>query len=73
MGNSLMDIIVFGRRAAESVRQRLPERDKATTAHLKKYRERLAKLDRPVKTAAPQIFPLASGMKMEINDDMLNW
>lgn len=66
MGNSLMDIIVFGRRAAESVRQRLPERDKTTLAHLKKYRESLAKLDRPFKSAAPQIFPLASGMKMEI-------
>ena len=68
MGNSLLDIIVFGRRAAESVRQNLPERGEVTLSQLKKYREELNKVGHRPQTVSPQIFPLASRRKIEIAD-----
>ena len=44
MGNSLLDIIVFGRRVSESVQQSLPERGAVTLTRLNQYREELSGL-----------------------------
>ena len=66
MGNSLLDIIVFGTIAAHSIKENLPQREPATLNALARYREELKKLpDRPAKTS-PQLFPAHSGMKIEI-------
>ena len=66
MGNSLLDIVVFGRRAAESVMKNLPDRDEATLSQLKQYRGKLDKIDDRPHTISPQIFPLSSNLKVEI-------
>ncbi|MGV7220061.1 MAG: FAD-binding protein [Nitrospinales bacterium] len=66
MGNSLLDIVVFGRRAAESVMKNLPERDDVTLSQLNLYREQLAKIDKRPDTISPQVFPLSSNLKIEI-------
>jgi len=66
MGNSLLDIVVFGRRAAESVLKNLPERDAITLSQLKRFRDNLAKMDERTQTISPQIFPLSSNQKIEI-------
>ncbi len=65
MGNSLLDITVFGRRAAQSVMQDLPERRPATLTRLQAFREQLKKLPGTGRTA-PQLFPTASGLKFEL-------
>lgn len=66
MGNSLLDIIVFGRRAAESVRNGLPERGPVTLSQLKQFREaRLA--GAPGTLTSPQLYPAASGLKFEVS------
>ena len=63
MGNSLLDIVVFGRRAAESVMKNLPERGEVTLSQLKLYRAQLAKIEDRPQAYSPQIFPLASNLK----------
>jgi succinate dehydrogenase/fumarate reductase flavoprotein subunit len=68
MGNSLLDIVVFGRRAADSVMKNLPERGDVTLSQLKLYREQLAKIEDRPSAFSPQIFPLASNLKLEIVD-----
>jgi succinate dehydrogenase/fumarate reductase flavoprotein subunit len=68
MGNSLLDIVVFGRRAAESVMKNLQERDEVTLNQLKIFREQLAKIDERPQTHSPQIFPHSSNLKLEIVD-----
>lgn len=65
MGNSLLDIIVFGRRAAESVINGLPERRPVTLSALQAFREGLNALPHPPKQTAPQLYPAASGLKFE--------
>lgn len=65
MGNSLLDIIVFGRRAAESVINGLPERGPVTLSALQAFREGLNALPHPPKQTAPQLYPVASGLKFE--------
>ncbi len=67
MGNSLLDIIVFGRRVAESVRSGLPERGKLTLTHLQEFREELKNLPHPPKGISPQLFPVDSGWKFELS------
>jgi len=66
MGNSLLDIIVFGRRAAESVRTGLPERGKLTLTRLQLFREERNNLVHPPKMTAPQLYPVVSGLKFEL-------
>ncbi len=66
MGNSLLDIIVFGRRVAESVRNGLPERGKLTLSRLQEFREELKNLPHPPKGTSPQLFPIDSGWKLEM-------
>jgi succinate dehydrogenase/fumarate reductase flavoprotein subunit len=63
MGNSLLDIIVFGREAAESIRQRLPARGPATLNALCRFRAQLQALEPRPKLASPQLFPKESGMQ----------
>jgi succinate dehydrogenase/fumarate reductase flavoprotein subunit len=61
MGNSLLDILVFGRRAAESVKQDIPKRGSLTLNNLNKFRKnRPASLEK-----SPAFFPVASKMKLE--------
>jgi len=71
MGNSLLDITVFGRRAAASMAQEIPVRKAVTLAGLSRYREALKK--RPGFKAAgaggpsaPGLFPEASQMKFKL-------
>lgn len=66
MGNSLLDIIVFGTLAAESIRKNIPDREPATLNAVNRYRSALKKLPARPQKNAPQLFPVASGLKMEI-------
>ncbi|MDH5764064.1 MAG: FAD-binding protein, partial [Nitrospinota bacterium] len=68
MGNSLLDIIVFGRRVAEGVRQDLPERGAVTLTRLNAYREELSGLPHRPENTAPQLYPGVSGMKFELKE-----
>lgn len=65
MGNSLLDITVFGRRAAQSVRSGLPERRPVTLSNANRFRQQLEKVARDVPIKGPQMFPTAAGMKIE--------
>ena len=69
MGNSLLDITVFGRRAAQSVLQEIPERRAVTLSALNKYRQELKKIPHAPETTAPQFFPLASNMKFQLTEE----
>jgi aspartate oxidase len=61
MGNSLLDILVFGRRAAESVKEDIPKRGSLTLNNLNQFRKnRPASLEK-----SPAFFPVASKMKLE--------
>lgn len=61
MGNSLLDIIVFGRRAAESVKKDIPERGPLTLINLSKFRK-----NRPDSSKkSPVFFPKVSKMELE--------
>ena len=66
MGNSLLDIIVFGRRVSESVQQNLSERGAVTLTQLNQYRDELNGLPHKPETKAPQLYPLVSGIKFEL-------
>jgi succinate dehydrogenase/fumarate reductase flavoprotein subunit len=68
MGNSLLDIIVFGRRVSESVPQDLPERGAVTLTRLNQYRDELSGLPHRPETSAPQLYPRVSGMKFELKE-----
>ena len=65
MGNSLLDITVFGRRAAVSIQKNLPLRRPVTLTKLKKFRECLKSISGRQPVLSPQLFPAASGMKVE--------
>ena len=66
MGNSLLDIIVFGRRAGESVADALPKRGELTLTALNQFRQgRDALADLPEKTA-PLLYPELSGLDFEL-------
>ena len=61
MGNSLLDILVFGRRASESVKKDIPERGPLTLNNLSKFRKK-----RPASSKkSPAFFPKVSKMKLE--------
>ena len=66
MGNSLLDIIVFGRRVSESVQQNCPERGAVTLSRLNQYRDELSGFPHKPETTAPQLYPRVSGMKFEL-------
>lgn len=62
MGNSLLDILVFGRRAAESVKIDIPQRGPLTLSNLNQFRKNKLK-----KECSPLFFPTASNMKLEFS------
>ena len=64
MGNSLLDITVFGRRAAMSVQNSLPRRRPVTLTRLKKFKEQLKKIPDQKPMLSPQLFPTQAGMKV---------
>jgi succinate dehydrogenase/fumarate reductase flavoprotein subunit len=66
MGNSLLDIIVFGRLAGESVLEKIPERKPITLTALKKFRQSLKNNPNSKVNYSPQLFPTESNWKMEI-------
>lgn len=66
MGNSLLDITVFGRRAAQSVLQEIPERGPVTLSALNTFREERKQMASPPKNTAPLLFPVISGMKFQL-------
>jgi|APSaa5957512535_1039671.scaffolds.fasta_scaffold02459_2 succinate dehydrogenase/fumarate reductase flavoprotein subunit len=63
MGNSLLDITVFGRKSAESVLRNIPERGPVTLTHLKRFRTERSKIEGG--TISPKFFPEASKMKLQ--------
>ena len=63
MGNSLLDITVFGRRAAMSVQNKLPRRRPVTLTRLKKFKEQLKDIPDQQQTLSPQLFPTQARMK----------
>lgn len=69
MGNSLLDIIVFGRRVAESARQNLPAQGAVTLTRLNQFREELNRLPHRHEMTAPQLYPGVSGMQFELKSD----
>ena len=64
MGNSLLDIIVFGRRAAISAQNSLPERRRVTLTRLKEFRASLGINSARQQLLSPQLFPTQTGMKI---------
>lgn len=71
MGNSLLDITVFGRRAAESVLQNIPARGEGTLAGLKKFRAGLQGIQHPSPRTAPLLFPIVSKMEFQLAEKSL--
>ena len=67
MGNSLLDIAVFGRRAAESVQNNLPPRRPVTLTHLREFRKKLKGLNGRQSILSPQLFPTLTGMKVSFD------
>ena len=65
MGNSLLDITVFGRRAALSMQKELPRRREVTLSRLKKFREELKAIPDRRETLSPQLFPEIANMEIK--------
>ena len=63
MGNSLLDILVFGRCAAESVKKEISERGPLTLTNLKRFRKNLP--ESLIKS--PLFFPVASNIKLDMS------
>jgi aspartate oxidase len=68
MGNSLLDIIVFGRRAAMSVQKSLPQRRQVTLTRLNKFREDLKSVFPRQSILSPQLFPALTGIKIVLTE-----
>ncbi len=68
MGNSLLDIIVYGRRAGESIRQHLPERGPVTLSALTRFREERVSVGNLPGRSAPWLFPEASGIRFSVKE-----
>lgn len=69
MGNSLLDITVFGRRAAESALENLPERRPITLTALEKFRQARKALPEATGNTAPLLFPKVSGLKFDLKTE----
>ncbi|MFQ5482764.1 MAG: FAD-binding protein, partial [Nitrospinaceae bacterium] len=65
MGNSLLDIIVFGRRAGASILSHLPARGPVTLHQLGRLREERRRLAKAPEGTAPRLFPEESGIRFE--------
>ena len=66
MGNSLLDIIVYGRLAGKSILENIPARKPLTLTALKKFRETLKDIPKSTAIYSPQLFPSESNWKIEI-------
>ena len=64
LDNSLLDIIIFGRRAAVSAQNSLPERRRVTLTRLKEFRASLGINSARQQLLSPQLFPTQTGMKI---------
>jgi len=64
MGNSLLDIVVFGRRTASSIQNDLPLRRSVTITRLEEFRKSLRDISSGQSTLSPQLFPEQSRMKI---------
>jgi len=69
MGNSLLDITVFGRKAAQSVMREIPERRPGTLAGLNKFRDGLKNIQHPSPRTAPLLFPVVSKIKFHLAEE----
>ncbi|MFQ5717151.1 MAG: FAD-binding protein [Nitrospinales bacterium] len=67
MGNSLLDIIVFGRRAAASIAENLPPHGAPTLTALCRYREALKELPPRAHRVSPQIYPADCGLEIVVS------
>ena len=67
MGNSLLDITVFGRRAALSAQSCLPPRRSATLTRLKQFKEKLKNVLGQQPVLSPLLFPVQTGMKISFD------
>ena len=65
MGNSLLDITVFGRRSAESVLRNIDTRGTMTLTQSRRFQQEREKIKELPQTTSPKFFPDASGMKLE--------
>ncbi len=68
MGNSLLDIIVFGRRAGMSIAGSIKDRGRVTLSSLERFRKERGSLSGETQNTAPQLYPLVSGMKFELKE-----
>ncbi|QPJ63650.1 MAG: FAD-binding protein [Candidatus Nitronauta litoralis] len=66
MGNSLLDIIVFGRRAGESIISNIKDRGPVTLSALSRFRKERETVSGLSQQKAPQLYPTVSGMKFEL-------
>ncbi len=69
MGNSLLDIIVYGRRAGESIVGSIKERGPVTLSALTRFRKAREAVPGVTKRTAPQLFPTVSGLKFEMKQE----
>jgi succinate dehydrogenase/fumarate reductase flavoprotein subunit len=69
MGNSLLDIIVFGRLAGDSIRKNIPERGPMTLKALSGFRQLLKESNSQTEKKSPLLFPEESNWKMKIVKD----
>lgn len=67
MGNSLLDVVAFGRRAGEHIRDHLPSRKPITTNNAERFRSEL-NIKRPNAVKGPLLFPKAMNVKIKIGD-----
>ena len=68
MGNSLLDIIVFGRRAGSSIAEHIPQRGPVTLSALIRFREERNRLEGLPERPAPWLFPEASGLRFALKE-----
>ena len=68
MGNSLLDIIVFGRRAGSSIAREISDRGRVTLSSLSRFRKEREAVPGVTQKTAPQLYPTVSGMKFELKE-----
>ncbi len=69
MGNALLEIICFGRRAGRKAAQSISARGhkKSTIEHLSRLRRELTRADLPMDVKSPMLFPTCSNFELEIS------
>ncbi len=67
MGNSLLDILVYGRKAAQSIQNQLPERAALGLSALESFRAERDRLGLSG-NQSPQLFPVAAQVKVNLEE-----